>query len=106
MALTELQDKLHSIGGRDLSSYGLLQPQTVLVVLERLSREYSRETNYSIVDQEASAESNEPLLTEDQRDVYNYFIGIIEQGEGAFVFVDAPGGTGKTFLINLILAIL
>ena len=90
------------MGGRDLSSYGLPQPQTV--VLERLSREYSREVNYSIVEQEAFVQCNEPLLTSDQRDVYKYFCGIIEQGEGGIVFVDAPGGTGKTFLINVILA--
>ena len=97
MALTELQDKLYSMGDRQLSSYGLPQPQAV--DLQRLSQEYFREINYSVVEQEAYLQSNEPLLTEDQRDVYNYLCGLIERGEGGIVFLDAPGGTGKTFLI-------
>jgi len=35
LALFELQDKLYSMGGRELSSYGLPQPQSVS--LDRLS---------------------------------------------------------------------
>ena len=102
LALIELQNKLYSMGGRELSSYGLPQPQSVDV--ERLSHEYSREVNYSILEQEAYVQCNEPLLTPDQRDVYNCFCSLIERGEGGIVFLDAPGGTGKTFLLNLILA--
>ena len=84
LALTELQNKLYSTGGRELSSYGLPQPQ--VVNLERLSHEYSK-----------------LLLTVDQRDVYNYFCSLIERGEGGTVSLDAPGDIGKT-LLNLILA--
>ena len=102
LALIELQNKLYSMGGRELSSYGLPQPQTVNV--ERLSHEYSREVNYSIQEQETYVQSNEPLLTPDQRDVYNCFCSLIERGEGGIVFLDAPGSTGKTFLLSLILA--
>ena len=29
---------------------------------------------------------------------------VIDGNEGGMLFLDAPGGTGKTFLINLILA--
>jgi hypothetical protein len=28
----------------------------------------------------------------------------VERGNGGLFFLDAPGGTGKTFLINLLLA--
>ena len=51
LALIELQSKLYSMGGRELSSYGLPQPQAVNV--ERLSHEYSKEVNYSIQEQDA-----------------------------------------------------
>ena len=44
------------------------------------------------------------LLTADQREVYDTFCSMIESSEGGMLFLDAPGGTGKTFLINLILA--
>ena len=84
LALIELQNKLYSMGGRELSSYGLPQPQSVDV--ERLSHEYSREVNYNIQEQEAYVQCNEPLLTPDQRDVYNCFCSLIERGEGGIVF--------------------
>lgn len=47
---------------------------------------------------------NEPKLTPDQRSAYNRILHRIHHNEGGIVFIDAPGGTGKTFLINLILA--
>ena len=72
LALIELQNKLYSMGGRELSSYGLPQPQ--LMNVERLSLEYSREVNYSIQEQETYVQNNEPLLRRDQRDVYNSLI--------------------------------
>jgi len=44
------------------------------------------------------------LLTTDQQQVYDYFCAMVDRNEGGILFLDAPGGTGKTFLINLILA--
>ena len=49
-------------------------------------------------------EQNIPLFTVDQQQVYDCFCSIIDGDEGGMLFLDAPGGTGKTFLINLILA--
>ena len=31
-------------------------------------------------------------------------MSLVEAGQGGMVFVDAPGGTGKTYLMNLILS--
>ncbi|GFV93373.1 ATP-dependent DNA helicase [Trichonephila clavipes] len=47
---------------------------------------------------------NEQLLTAEQRNVYDQINVSIATGQGAFFFLDASGGTGKTFLISLILA--
>ena len=44
------------------------------------------------------------MLSSDQREVYDCFCSMIDGDEGGMLFLDAPGGTGKTFLINLILA--
>ena len=44
------------------------------------------------------------MLTADQREVYDCFCSMIDSNEGGMLFLDAPGGTDKTFLINLILA--
>ena len=40
----------------------------------------------------------------DQQSIYTTFMSLVEAGQGGMVFVDAPGGTGKTYLMNLILS--
>ncbi|GFY76035.1 uncharacterized protein TNIN_99851 [Trichonephila inaurata madagascariensis] len=42
---------------------------------------------------------NEQLLTAEQRNVYDQINVSIAARQGGFFFLDAPGGTGKTFLI-------
>ena len=102
LALNDLQDKVLSMGGREVSEYGLPQPQAV--DNDRSSRVYRREIDYDQGEQQAYIERNVPMLTTDQREVYNCFCSMIDSDEGGMLFLDAPGGTGKTFLINLILA--
>ena len=89
------------MGGRELPEYGLPQPQSV--DNDRFARVYHREINYDQVEQRTYVELNFPLLTSDQREVYDCFCSMIGD-EGGILFLDAPGSTGKTFLINHILA--
>ena len=86
--------------GRELSEYGLPQPQTV--DNDRFAREYRREIDYGQGEQQAYVDHNVPLLTTDEQDVYDCFCSTIDRNEGGMVFLDALGGTGKTFIINLI----
>ena len=102
LALKDLQDKVLSMGGRELSEHGLSQPQAV--DNDRFARVYRREIDYDQGEQQAYVEHNVPMLTSDQREVYDCFCSMIDGDEGGMLFLDAPGGTGKTFLINLILA--
>ena len=102
LALNDIQDKVLSMGGRELSEYGLPQPQAV--DNDRFARVYHREIDYNQGEQQAYVEHNLPMLTADQREVYDCFFSMIDGNEGGMLFLDAPGGTGKTFLINLILA--
>lgn len=48
--------------------------------------------------------NNLPNLVPDQRQAYDIIIDSNDNNKGKFVFIDAPGGTGKTFLNNLLLA--
>ncbi|UYV72409.1 hypothetical protein LAZ67_9002987 [Cordylochernes scorpioides] len=43
-------------------------------------------------------------LTNEQNLAYNTVTEHVRTGNGGLLFLDAPGGTGKTFLLNLILA--
>lgn len=43
-------------------------------------------------------------LTEDQKYAYSKIMEAVSNECGGILFLDAPGGTGKTFLLNLVLA--
>ena len=63
-----------------------------------------RETSYDVGQLNQHVSANEPLLVKDQRAAYKAILDLVNQKTGGIVFLDAPGGTGKTFVINLILA--
>ncbi|XP_060879154.1 uncharacterized protein LOC132951353 [Metopolophium dirhodum] len=48
--------------------------------------------------------AKEPSLTEEQWFVYKQALNSIKLNLGKCIFLDAPGGTGKTHLINILLA--
>jgi hypothetical protein len=97
-----LEDKALGMAGKDLKQLGLPTPQRTLG--DRLSREMLRETSYDLNDLETYVSTNEPLLLVDQRAAYNAILDRINRKAGGIIFLDAPGGTGKTFVINLLLA--
>ena len=97
-----LEDKVLEMSDKDLKQLGLPTPQRHLS--DRLSREMLRETNYDVHQLDKYVSENEPLLIASQRSVYDAIVDKINQKEGGILFLDAPSGTGKTFLINLLLA--
>ena len=66
--------------------------------------ELHREQYYNTADLLSYVQSNTPKLTLEQKGVYDQIIQAANSGVGEIFFLDAPGGTGKTFLIRLILA--
>ena len=71
---------------------------------DRFARVYHREIDHNKGEQEIYVECNFPLLTTNQREVYDCFCLMIDSDKGGMLILDASGGTGKTFLINLILS--
>ena len=61
----------------------------------------NRELQYNTVEMAAIVTRNVPLMNEEQRTVYDRITLAVSAGQGGFFFLDAPGGTGKTFLISL-----
>jgi len=45
-----------------------------------------------------------PLLNAEQKNVYDSLMKVVDDRTGGIYFLDTPGGTGKTFVISLILA--
>ena len=90
-ALQLLQEKVQKIGGERMENYGFEEVDIISTV--------SDEHNYEVIIQE-----NEIKLNGEQRIVYNTILESINNEDGTLFFLDAPAGTGKTFLINLLLA--
>lgn len=53
-----------------------------------------------------SVPNNVPLLNEQQKQVYGTLMQAVDNNTGGLSSLDAPGGTGKTFVISLIMAII
>lgn len=107
--LCDVEDKFQMMGGQSVGDFGLPVPHRVN---NRMDREYWREINFNHEQLAVQSEEWQLSLTDGQRTVYNKFMDMVieyEQGRGGnitnnIMFLDAPGGTGKTFLVNLILA--
>ncbi|XP_055614537.1 uncharacterized protein LOC129760881, partial [Uranotaenia lowii] len=94
----EMNDEIGSL----LSKLGMPAPNRTMH--DAFNREIERERAY---EQDALAQvvqTNIPLLNHQQKDVYDTLMRAIDDGNGGIFFIDAPGGTGKTFLISLLLA--
>lgn len=101
-ALMLVEDLCIAISNLPLNNYGILSPKRPAINL--LNNDLQREKNYSNVYLSKIIQKNEPLLTIEQKNIYDQIMLAVAAEKGGFFFLDAPGGTGKTFLISLILA--
>ena len=62
------------------------------------------EPDYDPEHQEIFVAEHEGRLTADQRAVYDEVVARLTNGTGGVIFLQAPGGCGKTYLENLLLA--
>ncbi|GFX16779.1 ATP-dependent DNA helicase [Trichonephila clavipes] len=69
-----------------------------------INSDVQREHQFDMTSLAAFVVDNEQLLTAEQRNVYDQINVFIAERQGGLFFLDAPDGTGKTFLISLILA--
>ena len=90
------------MGGQRLDMYGL--PTADTSARECMPLEYFLHVHYNQEEQAAFSVERQKQLTDDQCSIYTAFMSMVDCGQGGIVFVDAPGGTGKTFLMNLILS--
>ncbi|GBP59978.1 hypothetical protein EVAR_84478_1 [Eumeta japonica] len=99
--LIRLEDKCLAINNQTLVEIGMPAPQ----------RNTFSVLNYEITKEKATTSMNylNTLLTTNHssmiiKKIYNVIMNRINNNTGGIIYLDAPGGTGKTFLINLILA--
>jgi hypothetical protein len=102
LALVTIEDLVYNMGGNPLGSYGLPAPRRDS--LHPLQTEMVRETSYSLDSFRKYVEENEPKLLNKQRAAYSLLVDQVMHKVYGLYFLDAPGGTGKTFVLNLLLA--
>lgn len=88
--------------GKNLTNY-LIETPKINMNVEILSL-LNEEKSYNIFHEKRFVEENENCLNSEQKHIYSTICEKILKKENGIIFIDAPGGTGKTFLLNLILA--
>ncbi|XP_072395344.1 uncharacterized protein [Diabrotica undecimpunctata] len=71
---------------------------------DAFNRELEREREYNHQELDLVVQRNVPLLNYQQKEVYDTLMKAIADENGGLYFLHAPGGTGKTFLMSLVLA--
>lgn len=103
-SLILIENKVIDMTGKTLTNYGMESPNRDKKNKYDSTRDLQRERNYNITELNEYTKKIESLLNSDQRAIYNEVLKKHEAGSHGILFIDAPGGTGKTFLLNLILA--
>lgn len=101
-ALIMIEDICILISNMPLIHFGMPAPNRPAVDI--INSDVQREHQFDKTSLATFVANNEQLLTAEQRNVYDQINVSIAAQQGGFFFLDAPGGTGKTFLISLILA--
>ena len=96
-----MEDIVIRLRGHELRTYGLPTAQRDQHVCN--CRDLIRDTNYDQDELTAYVSSNKPLLALDKAAAYHVILDNMHSGSRGTIFLDAPGGTGKTFLLNLLL---
>ncbi|GBP39753.1 hypothetical protein EVAR_23079_1 [Eumeta japonica] len=71
---------------------------------DALNHQLQREQQYDIQALAETVRTNVPRLNQQQIIAYETLIEAVNSASGRIYFLDAPGGTGKTFLLSLLLA--
>ncbi|KAF2903264.1 hypothetical protein ILUMI_02924 [Ignelater luminosus] len=96
-----LEDLCVMMSGKMLNELGMPAPNRPMH--DAFNREFERERQYDTTALSESVQSKVPLLNQQQKTAYDTIFKAVNDGNGGIFFIDAPGGTGKTFLILLIL---
>ncbi len=101
-ALIDIEENVQR-NGFELDAFQLPKPNHDLLPT-RIPREIREETEYDVDALREIVENNVPLLSEDQMKVYEAVLDSVHNRRGDIIALDAPGGSGKTFLTTTILA--
>ena len=91
------------MANKSLQDLGMPSPNRTAAVSTFV--ELDREQSYNTSDLLSYIQNNISKLMSEQKDIYDKIKHCIDNNVGEIFFLDAPGATGKTFVIKLILAL-
>lgn len=97
-----LEDKCIEITNQELSQLGLPAPNRDMN--NRRNKDLLNELQYDTQELKQYVKEHKKKLNDEQLIVYESIMQHINNKKGGIFFLDAPGGTGKTFMLKLILA--
>jgi hypothetical protein len=103
LALQELSVFLHR-AGKTLADYHLPTPSIDFSDLNGVPRIVAEERNYDIAELNARWEQGYLQANPEQNEISDQVVSAVQPDRNGGLFIDGPGGTGKTFVENLILA--
>lgn len=101
-ALILIEDMCLMLTNKVLIQIGMIAPNRPMH--NSFDQELRREAQYDSETLREMVDRTVPLLNQQQKYAYDTLMKVVNDGTGGFYFLDAPGGTGKTFLLSLILA--
>ncbi|GFW53891.1 ATP-dependent DNA helicase [Trichonephila clavipes] len=101
--LTLLDDIVISMSDKALLHFGFLSPSRE-ARFAISNHQYVNELAYDTIHLSKIVAENVPKLNQEQKEIYDKILSSITSNSGQCYFLDSPGETGKTFLINLLLA--
>ncbi|CAB3235853.1 unnamed protein product [Arctia plantaginis] len=99
-----IEDKIHEICDKSLTDFGLPASKRNNSHNNLDPLEVALRKPYDVNELNEYITENEPKLVNTQVTAYNRVMHSVLFNEGKIFFLDASGGTGKTFITNLILA--
>uniref|UniRef100_A0A453ESA7 ATP-dependent DNA helicase n=3 Tax=Aegilops tauschii subsp. strangulata TaxID=200361 RepID=A0A453ESA7_AEGTS len=100
MVLKNIRDMLHSMG-KDIESFPLPDIDKQHETTDDIPMVIIEETSIEVDPEDVSSHKN---LNNEQRKAYDEILATVDRQRGGILFVDGPGGTGKTFLYMALLA--
>jgi hypothetical protein len=98
-----IQSLLQKVG-KDLSDFSLPLPTVAIDNLSEIPCLIAEELDYDIQSLNIHWQENYPKANIQQKAILDNITAALDEDGGGLFYIDGPGGTGKTFVKNLLLA--
>ena len=92
------------LNGIELKSLGLPEPVNFKSEIQNAGSPLEEEFDFNKEEQKQLTIKKVEMMNQEQSTFFNMVLESINKKKGTIFFLDAPGGTGKTFVLNALLS--